>query len=181
MSSVNIRLAGVPDAAGIAYVHVTAWRETYRGLIPDSVLDTLSIARGTERWKNTLDDSTDMYHLTLAAEVNGRVAGFANYGREHGGDSKYLGELFALYVLKDFHGQGIGWALVQRTAEELLKLEIPSMLVWVLAENPARKFYEHLGGVYLREKSIEIGESILMEQAYGWKDLRPLAGAKGLG
>ncbi len=34
---------------------------------------------------------------------------------------------------------------------------ITSLLVWVLVGNPARRFYEAMGGLYLREKEIEIG------------------------
>ena len=41
-SEVTIRPAEISDALGIARVHVNAWRETYKGIIPDSVLDALS-------------------------------------------------------------------------------------------------------------------------------------------
>jgi hypothetical protein len=45
-------------------------------------------------------------------------------------------------------------------------------LLWVLKDNlPARKFYEALGGIYLREKPIKIGSQRLIEVAYGWKNL----------
>lgn len=43
-----------------------------------------------------------------------QIVGFANYGKEHSGDSKFLGELFAIYVLKQFQGQGVGRELVRR-------------------------------------------------------------------
>ncbi len=46
------------------------------------------------------------------------------------------------------------------------------MLVRVLAENPARKFYEALGGQLLKAKPIEIGGATLDEVAYGWTDIR---------
>lgn len=46
-----------------------------------------------------------------------------------------------------------------------------SMMVWVLKDNPARGFYERLGGGYLYEKTIEIGKDTLVEAAYGWRSL----------
>jgi hypothetical protein len=52
------------------------------------------------------------------------------------------------------------------------------MLVWVLADNPARGFYERLGGRYLRQKPIEIGGIDLFEAAYGWDDIRVLIDAR---
>jgi Sortase and related acyltransferases len=178
MNTTLIRPAEVKDADGIAYVHVTAWQDTYQGLMPDSVLKTLSVERRSRQWKETLQDASSPYHPTLVAEMNRQIAGFANYGREREGDQGYDGELFAIYVLKKFQGQGIGHKLVQGTAQGLLALNLASMLVWVLSNNPYQKFYERLGGVYLREKSLQIGEAHLMEKAYGWKDIRPLAEMK---
>ena len=44
------------------------------------------------------------------------------------------------------------------------------MLIWVLAENPARRIYESLVGCYVRKQPITIGKPLL-EVAYGWKDI----------
>jgi hypothetical protein len=46
------------------------------------------------------------------------------------------------------------------------------MLVWVLADNPSRGFYEQMGGRYVMEKEIVIGgDKPLQEVAYGWPDI----------
>ena len=82
------------------------------------------------------------------------------------------GELYAIYLLKSAQGQRIGRMLFAETLRGLLELGSSSMLVWVLKDNPTRGFYEHLGGVYLREKQIEIGGKELMEIAYGWRELK---------
>lgn len=176
MSGFILRRAEMKDASGIAHVHVRAWQETYRGLMPDSVLAALSVERRTKQWVQTLEDAADLYHPALVAEVNGQVVGFANYGKEREGDPDYRGELFAIYILKEFQGQGIGRALVQKAALGLLDMDISSMLVWVLSNNPYRRFYERLNGQYLREKSLQIGDSVLQETAYGWRDVRILLG-----
>jgi hypothetical protein len=47
---------------------------------------------------------------------------------------------------------------------------MPSMLVWVLAENYARGFYERLGGALVGEQEITLGGVALREVAYGWPD-----------
>jgi hypothetical protein len=44
------------------------------------------------------------------------------------------------------------------------------MIVWVLADNPARRFYEALDGQYVGERDIEIDGVKLREVAYGWAD-----------
>ena len=172
---VNIRFANLEDVNAIATIHVTSWQETYRGMMPDSVLDTLSVERRANLWKHVIEESTRAHPVIAVAEHSNRIIGFANYGKEREGDPDYEGELVALYMLKQFHGQGIGRILIQKSAEGLLNLGMSSMLVWVLKENPAQRFYEHMGGVYLKEKSFAMEGNTLMEIAYGWKDIRPLA------
>lgn len=84
----------------------------------------------------------------------------------------YLGEMFAIYLLKEFQGQGIGKRLVQTLVGWFLDQDIDSMMVWVLRKNPACRFYEMLGGRKIAEKKIDLGGQILNECAFGWKDLR---------
>lgn len=172
----GIRDATIEDADGIAYVHVTAWLETYRGLISDEFLDGLSVEQRAARWKQTLSDPDDVYHHVVVAGNDNGIVGFVNYGRNQSADADYRGELFAIYVLKKFQGQGIGRELVKRVAQGLLAQDISSMLVWVLAANPYQRFYESLSGGYLRERVIDFAGESLHEKAYGWRDIRPLAG-----
>jgi ribosomal protein S18 acetylase RimI-like enzyme len=174
-----IRRATVDDADAIANVHVTSWRETYRGLMPDDFLNNLSVERRVTYWRESLANPYDEYEAVVLAELDGEVVGFASFGRQSETDLPYEGELLAIYVLKSAHGKGIGRGLVTAVARDLLERGISSMLVWVLKDNPARGFYERLGGAYLRQKSIKIGEAHLLEVSYGWKDLRSLAPDSG--
>ncbi len=89
----------------------------------------------------------------------------------------YRGELYAIYLLKQAQGQGAGRKLFNVTVCEFVRRGCNSMMLWVLKDNtPARKFYEAMGGHVMCEKPIEIGGETLIEVAYGWKDLRSLAG-----
>jgi ribosomal protein S18 acetylase RimI-like enzyme len=169
---IRIRKAVMDDAAGIATVHIASWKETYRGIVPDEFLDNLSVQRRTEQWTNSLSDPSNLYHRACVAEVDGQIAGFSNYGSPQEKDAEFDGELYAIYLLKSAQGQGIGKILFVEAARGLLELDSSSMLVWVLKDNPVRGFYEHLGGVYLREKPIEIGGAELTEVAYGWRELK---------
>ena len=45
-----------------------------------------------------------------------------------------------------------------------------ALLLWVLAANPARQFYDRLGGRPLYEKTVTMGGVPLMEVAYGWRE-----------
>ena len=51
---VCIRDADLPDARGIARVHIDSWRATYPGLLPESYLVNMSEAALTPRWARAI-------------------------------------------------------------------------------------------------------------------------------
>lgn len=167
-----IRRATAEDAEAIARVHVASWRAAYAGIVPDEFLAALSVEERAAVWRDAVAPGRKSY--LVVAEDEGEVIGFAVGGPEREGDATYSGELYAIYLLPERQGQGIGRALVIDVAQELSRRGLSSLLIWVLAENPARKFYEALGGQVVREKEIEIGGKGLIEVAYGWKSLAPL-------
>lgn len=170
----RIRAATLADAAGIARVHVDSWRATYAGIVPDAYLEGLSYAARETRWNENLH-ALDTNQCTYVAEDEaGQITGFAGGGPQRTALPGYAGELYAIYLLRAAQGQGIGRQLVSRVAAHLVRHEMPSMLVWVLAENPSRGFYETLGGQVVDGQSIEIGGARLPEVAYGWPDIVPL-------
>lgn len=175
-----IRLAEPSDAHGIARVQVDTWRTTYRGLMPDSVLDGLSYDQREQYWHSLLTSPTDtLQWMHVAEDGTGQGIGFACGGTERENDPDYKGELYAIYLLADYQKQGIGRALSSAVAQSLVDAGINSMLVWVLAGNPSRAFYESLGGQYTREKAFTIGGATLTEVAYGWRDLHSLLNLAG--
>lgn len=171
MSRFVLRPAEINDAEGIARVHVLSWQETYRGMVPVYFLNSLSIPRQMDRWVGSLSNPTDPYHRAIVVEEKECIVGFANYGFPQQPDDEFDGELYAIYLLKSAQGQGNGRMLFTEAAKGLLALGSSSMLVWVLKDNPARGFYERLGGAHVREKNIEIGGEQLEEVAYGWREL----------
>lgn len=164
------------DAYAIARVHIDSWLTTYRGLIPDTVLDNLSSERRRDWWQDIVigPQKVDV----VVADDSGQVAGFAYFGAEREKDPVYHGELYAIYLLKDYQKKGLGRLLFKATADGLLTRGLNNMIVWVLSTNPARRFYEKLGGIYLRDKPEKFGEVTLQESAYGWDDIHPLAEMK---
>lgn len=170
-----IRSAEAADLQAIARVHVESWRTTYAGLLPDGYLASLDAAENARRWGEVLYRLTRQ-EVLLVAEEHGQVVGFAYGGPEREGDRAYRGELYAIYLIQRAQGQGFGRALVETVAAHLVEQAVPSMLVWVLRDNaPARAFYEHLGGVYLRERLLAFEGVRAPEAAYGWSDAAGLA------
>lgn len=124
------------EIRGRAYVHWKAWHETYPGLVRQEYLDKLTLERCIElafKWPSN----------NLIAVDDGRVVGFAAYGvRED--ETPNMGEVFALYVLSEYHGTGVGRQLMDAALEQLGAY--PRVCVWTLKDNArARRFYEKCG------------------------------------
>jgi len=163
---VRIRSAITSDAPGLAIVGVDTWRNTYRGIMADEYLDNLSYERSETGWRERVAD--DRCFTYVAEDDSGSIVGYAHAGSERDGNPVYPGELYALYVQKESQGTGIGKELVRVVAERFVKNGIKSMIIWVLAANPSRGFYERLGGQMLKTKTVGIGGRQLEEIAYGW-------------
>jgi ribosomal protein S18 acetylase RimI-like enzyme len=164
-----IRSATVGDAPAIARVHVSSWRSTYQGLLPDDFLESLSEMNYTERWKRVISEGTSK---VAVAEDGADLVGFASGGRERAGEQGFEGELYAIYVLDAAQRRGFGRELVRAMVAGLRELGLTNMVIWVLRDNrPAREFYERLGGVYIRAQPITIGSATLEEVSYGWRRL----------
>lgn len=158
------------DAAVIADLHVTSWRETYTGMIPPGILENADMADRTARWRGYLETSGSPIWV---ARVDGEVSGFIHAGpvKEpvvEGAD----GHIFALYILERFHRKGIGRRLIGLVARDWSDQGGRALSVGVLTANhKARAFYEALGARFVRpaiypwhghdlEESIYIFENI---------------------
>jgi ribosomal protein S18 acetylase RimI-like enzyme len=170
---ISIRQADIADALGIARVQVDTWRTTYTGILPDQVLSNMSYERGQQNWEREMRRQAQGA-IFVAEDESGLTVGFAACGQERTNDPEYKGELYAIYVLKQAQGKGIGKQLALASAKHLKERNFSSMLVWVLEENPYRRFYESIGGVKVRDREAEFGGKKLRELGYGWSDLARL-------
>ncbi|MBX6352721.1 MAG: GNAT family N-acetyltransferase [Thermoflavifilum sp.] len=167
----SIRRATPADAPAVARVHVDSWRTTYRGIVPDAFLDSLSYAESERRWRSGFEQPSPGYAMFVAEGPDG-IVGFATGGRLRHAVLNYDGELYAIYIAAAHHRSGLGRRLVHRVAEHLTASGFHSMIIWALADNhPARRFYEALGGQLVSEADTDIGGKRLREVAYGWSDL----------
>ncbi len=172
---VLIRPATQADVPAIARIHVDSWRATYRGIVPAAVLNALSYAEHEERWEVRVgEDATAI--TFVAEEEDGALAGFVIGGKERSDDPLYDAELYAIYLDPAHMRQGTGTLLVRALARALDVNGYRALLVWVLADNPARHFYAALGAQFVREATINIGGAALAEYSYGWPALAALAG-----
>lgn len=130
------------EIKGKAYVHWKCWQETYPGLVSQAYLEKLTLAKCEEmafRWRDNI----------LVAKEEDRVIGFVGYG-DHGAQDPDTGEVFALYVLPEYHGTGVGQRLINAASEKLKAY--PRLCLWAVKGNGrAIRFYEK-NGFYLTGK-----------------------------
>lgn len=163
-----VRKAFPTDAAAIARVHVDSWRTTYKGILPDSYLDALSYSDREDLWKRNMN-SQQVY---LAETGAGEIVGFSVGGKERSGKyPNYDGELYAIYLLKEYQGRGAGRKLMEAVVTNLKALGCNSMVVLVLEDNPAVDFYQGMGGKKIDSIDLQMAGTRLIESVYGWEDL----------
>lgn len=177
----QIRRAQPTDGDGIGRVHVETWRTTYAGIVPADYLAELSAQKRGDFWENFILKADPDRFLLVAHSPETGIVGFASGGVPFHPVEGYSGEIYAIYILKEFQGQGLGRRLMSAGANQLLKMDLRSMLVWVLAANEAaRKAYEALGGTPIGSKVERIGGTELEEICYGWSDISDLvSGGRG--
>jgi L-amino acid N-acyltransferase YncA len=168
----KIRLATVEDADAIARTHVASWKATYRGIVPQDYLDSLSIEERAERWRSSLITPSGM--KIYVADGSGTICGFASGGPARAEIAGFSAELYAIYLNPDMQLKGIGSRLFWDVAKDLQSSGHRGMYVWVLKDNPSRGFYERMRGIPLTAAEIEIGGKSLEEVSYGWEDLSDL-------
>jgi GNAT superfamily N-acetyltransferase len=126
----------------MARVHVRCWRETYRGLMTDAVLDDPDLPSARERfWTAALTDERYRENRTAVAERDGELIGLAMSGPPLDDDATWARQLYVLYVLAAHHGTGAGAALLEAVVDPG-----DSAALWVADPNPrAQAFYRTHG------------------------------------
>lgn len=134
MKSTIVPMISEADINGKGYVHWKSWHETYTDLVDPGYMENRTLQRCIEtahRWPQN----------TLVAKDGDQVIGFVCYGQS---ETPGWGEIFAIYVLADYHGQRIGYELMNAAFEKLSSY--PMIALWVLkGNNRAIRFYERYG------------------------------------
>lgn len=178
MCAFKIRAAKIEDSDHIAYVRITGWRQSYRGMMPDSLLARLDIASDALRVRQYIADANSQ-SMRYVVEQSGEITGMAACGPARGEDTVNGGEVYAIYLLDSAKRQGIGGALMRHMAAALHDKNLTSLKVCVLKKNvPARKFYEKLGGQLAGEGVFTYEGHDLPDVTYIWPDITGLLAAK---
>ena len=162
----RVRQAVISDAKAIAKIHVKTWQCAYRGQMPDSHLDSLSVAKRTERWKEILSNPVPK-KKDFVAELDGKVVGFVSVGASRDEDmDESTGEIWAMYVDPNNMHKGVGSALMEKSLVHLRSLGFTKATLWVLDTNEKTiKWYVHKGWRKEGKEKIEKEDTFDLREA----------------
>ncbi|MGL4232858.1 MAG: GNAT family N-acetyltransferase [Casimicrobium sp.] len=166
----SFRRATLADAYAIAHVHCTSWRETYAGLLPQTIIDHYSVLeQRVSMWEKALIRNTGSIWVALDSND---VVGFANGGETRSREDGCDAQLYVINVLRIAQGEGVGLGLVCRVFDDLRASGFSSARVEVLHNNmPAIRFYEKLGAIHVRdETNRDLGYDVT-DAVYVWRAL----------
>lgn len=165
----EIRKMKRDDCKGVARVVTLSWNQTYKGIVNDDILNNMyntEEQRATNSYNNFNEE--DNHQLVLI--VNDDIVGFVNVGVIDEAEFSGYGELFAIYILKEYHGYGFGKKLFLAGAEEMKNLGFNKFIVGCLSENPSNDFYKHMGGKLVKQRIFE--KLQLPENVYYFENLK---------
>ena len=125
------------EIKGKAYVHYKSWHETYTNLVDSEYMKSVTLEKCekiAKKWRENI----------LVAKDGEKVIGFVGYGAYRDATLPEHGEVYAIYVLEEYQGLKVGYALMNAALEKLT--DYKKIAVWVLKDNSkAIRFYERYG------------------------------------
>jgi GNAT superfamily N-acetyltransferase len=162
-----VRLAKLGDAEAIARAHTESWRTSYRGILPDNVLDRIDVGQRADSRRRILSDAS-IFQLVAYDLTRGDIVGLCDAGPARR-NAPYAGEIYALYMVHHAKRHGLGQEMFERVQTHLAASGKRSLIIWVLENNQhARGFYEAMGGRAAMTIRSTVGGYPVTERAYVW-------------
>ena len=170
--AVIIRKANEYDARGIVEVNTYTWLTTYKGLMPDELLDNRikTIDDRIPRTAKSIKENDNVY----VAIDNDRVIGTMSYGKSRNDEYPESGEIYSLYILKEYQGLGIGKKLFMIGINELINKGYKTMILNVLKGNNTIKFYEKYCGKKVGERQDFFYNTVLTDNIMYFENLKDI-------
>ena len=157
-SDLSIRPATLSDIPGVRALADIAFRKTYADILSADQMEYMMDWMYSERSLRCQIERPGKYFFI--AELDDEAVGYVSYERDGLlGDGRTLFHLQKLYVLPQYHGMGIGSAMVAHVRNDIMSRgENPARVeLNVNRGNPAVRFYERIGMRRERQGDFPIG------------------------
>lgn len=165
-----VRAAQPEDAQRVAQVYIDSWHDTYPALLPSQLLRAMTPRGQTSRWRAAIQ-ACGREHVLVADSPQHGVVGMTSFGPAQDREIGFDGEIYTLYVAPDFCGQGVGKQMLAAAFGALRDAHFVSCVIWAHAHNPARFFYEAMGGRAIGQRARRLMGTVVPETAFGWRRL----------
>ena len=130
------------DAGQVANIHTEAWKEAFRGILDQALLDSLDVKEREKMWRETLIPNPERTNLVL--EIGGHILAWSAFASSC--DDSGSQELIGIYVDPKHFREGLGSELLNSTLSKMKTERTSCISLWVLKENAqAIGFYEKNG------------------------------------
>jgi ribosomal protein S18 acetylase RimI-like enzyme len=149
MDDVSVREAQPTDADALGAIGGRAWNATYRGIVPDPVLEEW-IAGAAASWHQAFANrEMESPWRAWVAERDGALLGYATTSPAKDNwlpPPDGAGEVTNLYLEPAAIGTGLGRSLYEHAVADLRERGFNPLVIWAFRENhQARRFYERMG------------------------------------
>lgn len=149
-----IRKMTKEDCKDITHVITIAWNETYRGIVPDDILDNMYLNE-KERTQKACDRFNENDNHQFVLEVDSKIVGYMNVGLVDDKNYPNCGEIHAIYIINGYKGYGYGKEMIEVGIKELKVMNCDKMIIGCLVGNPTNEFYKHIGGKLIKQRIFE--------------------------
>jgi RimJ/RimL family protein N-acetyltransferase len=144
MSLIQVRPATLRDAKAIAEIHVAASQDAYKGLLPPTALDAMSVQKRQAFWREAIDLCEPQVQV---AHIDNQIMGFVGFDRSRDkGTPATTGEIWALFANPVHWNKGVGLALWDAARDGLQEEGCTKVTLWTYLRNErALRFFELAG------------------------------------
>lgn len=167
----KIRTGKAGDEKSIAQVIINTWKDSYKGIISQSFLDSLTTEKHEALFEQQLTQNTHIIHV-LETEGN-RIVGMISGGRDTSG--KYDCEIVAIYIENEYQKCGFGRRLFLENIRQYKHQGYKTMIIWTFETNKDRQFYERMGGIATENQTYNIGDEELLLVGFVWEDINKIS------
>jgi GNAT superfamily N-acetyltransferase len=169
----TIRPSLPSDTEDLGRVHAQAWRETYGGIFPSSILEKEGTVEARTLIRKHIFAASNSKHAHFLVEKGDHeIVGFCDCGPAREADLNADAEIMTLYLLQTVRGLGLGTKLLSRMFDHLYHAGFGTAAARVPIQNKsARQFYARCGGHFVGDIEINWDGTKFLEAIYFWNDI----------
>ena len=160
----TIRLANQSDIEKIAKLYIKSWQKTYKGLLRQEYLDSLTVENLCKRWGDYILEEK---HGIFVAVTENELLGFGAFKPYHRIDDCIYIE--SLHVDESSQGKGIGSRIIDKIRSVGIEENYGKMAVcFVRGNDNARDIYIKLGARHYKDKVDDFTGEISYSEILTW-------------